>query len=209
MTVTAIMELSATRSKIYIDDEFAFVLYKGELRLYDIKQGEDIQERNYNTIIDEVLPKRAKLRAMNLLTKKDYTVSKLRKKLEEGLYPKHIIDEALEYVEAYHYVDDLRFAEGYITYHEGDRSKKRLEIDLLNKGIDKAVIEKAFLIWEEKGGEDHEEDMILKFLMKKKYNKETMEYKEQQKIIATLVRKGFEFGKVMRVIENNIDDIMN
>ena len=67
MLVTQVTELSKSRSIVYIDQEFAFVLYKGELRLYHIKEGQLLSEEDYRTIMQEVLPKRAKLRAMNLL----------------------------------------------------------------------------------------------------------------------------------------------
>ena len=53
---------------MYIDDEFAFVLYKGELRLYHVAVGEEISQKDYDDILNQVLPKRAKLRAMNLLS---------------------------------------------------------------------------------------------------------------------------------------------
>ena len=87
MVVTQIIELSKSRSKIYIDQEFAFVLYKGELRLYHVREGQEITEKDYRSIMEEVLPKRAKLRAMNLLQAREYTTDQLRRKLEQGLYP--------------------------------------------------------------------------------------------------------------------------
>ena len=106
MQVTEIMELSKSRSKVYIDQEFAFVLYKGELRLYKLREGQEISEVTYQTIMNEVLPKRAKLRAMNLLQSRDYTTAKLRQKLKQGLYPDAVIEQALDYVASYHYTDD-------------------------------------------------------------------------------------------------------
>ena len=39
MTVTKITEISKSKLKITIDEEFAFVLYKGELSAYKIKAG--------------------------------------------------------------------------------------------------------------------------------------------------------------------------
>ena len=110
MTVTRIEELSKSRSRVYIDDQFAFVLYKGELRLYHLREGEEIALQDYETILGEILPKRAKLRAMNLLKSRDYTVSQLRQKLEQGGYPEAVAEEALGYVESFHYTDDLRYA---------------------------------------------------------------------------------------------------
>ena len=59
MKVTQIVDLSKSRSKVYIEQEFAFVLYKGELRLYKIKEDAEMDEETYRTIMEEVLPKRA------------------------------------------------------------------------------------------------------------------------------------------------------
>ena len=84
MIVTQIEEISKSRSKVYIDSEFAFVLYKGELHKYGIKKDEILSEAVYRQLTEEILPKRAKLRAMNLLTKRPYTELKLREKLEDN-----------------------------------------------------------------------------------------------------------------------------
>ncbi len=40
MTVTKIEEVTKVKCRIEIDQEFAFVLYKGELRMYHIREGE-------------------------------------------------------------------------------------------------------------------------------------------------------------------------
>ncbi len=203
MKVTQIVELSKTRSKVYIEQEFAFVLYKGELRLYHVRQGEELSEEDYRRILEEVLPKRAKLRAMNLLKNREYTTEELRRKLEEGYYPEKIIKEALDYVASFHYIDDLRYAVSYITYHEGDRSRRRIEQDLMNKGISKAVLSKAWLEWEVKGGVQDEQAMIARLLEKRRYNPEQADRKEQQRTYAFLMRKGFSGEDVRKALHDN------
>ena len=57
--------------------------------------------------MQEVLPKRAKLRAMNLLQGREYTTSQLRTKLQQGYYPPEIIEQAIEYEAGFHYKDDI------------------------------------------------------------------------------------------------------
>ena len=44
MIVTDIIFLDKKRDKVYIDDEFAFVLYKGELRTYGICEEKKLTE---------------------------------------------------------------------------------------------------------------------------------------------------------------------
>ncbi len=207
MLVTQVTELSKSRSKVYIDQEFAFVLYKGELRLYHIKEGEEIRPEDYRTIMQEVLPKRAKLRAMNLLQGREYTTSQLRTKLQQGYYPAEITEQAIAYVAGFHYIDDLRYAVDYITYHENSRSRRRIEQDLSGKGISAATIEEAWQTWRENGGEQDEQSMIRELLRKKHYDPDTKrDWKEQQKIYAFLARKGFSGEAIRKAIGGGYSD---
>ena len=201
MTVTQIVEISKNRSKVYIDQELSFVLYKGELRLYGVRQGEALAGEDYQRIMEEVLPRRAKLRAMNLLKNREYTTARLREKLREGFYPEQVIDQAMEYVSSFRYTDDVRYAVDFITCHEKDRSRRRIEQDLAGRGIDRATMEEAWKEWESKGGEQDEQAMIRRLLEKKRYDPETADYREKQRIYAFLGRKGFsgeQISKVMR-----------
>lgn len=200
MLITQIEELSKSRSKVFIEQEFAFVLYKGELRLYHIREGEEISEADYDEIMNVVLPKRAKLRAMNLLKSREYTTKQLYRKLKEGFYPESVIEQALDYVAGFHYIDDLRYAETYISDHESSRSRKRIEQDLLNKGISRETLEQAFRQWEQKGGVLDEDAMIRQLLEKRHYDPETSDYKEQQRMYGFLMRKGFSSDKVHKAL---------
>ena len=202
MLVTQVTELSKSRSKVYIDQKFAFVLYKGELRLYHIKEGGELHEEDYRAIMQEVLPRRARLRAMNLLQGREYTTSQLQTKLQQGFYPPEIIEQAIDYVAGFHYIDDLRYAVDYITYHENSRSRRRIEQDLLGKGISTATIEEAWQNWRENGGEQDEQNMIRELLRKKHYDPDAGEtdWKERQKIYAFLARKGFSTEAIRKAI---------
>ncbi len=200
MTVTQIVELSKSRCKVYIEQEFAFVLYKGELRLYHVREGSEITEDAYRTIMEEVLPKRAKLRAMNLLQSREYTTAQLRRKLSQGFYPEEVIQQALDYVASFHYTDDLRYAVSYITCHEDSRSRRRMEQDLTAKGIDRATLERAWSQWENEGGSQDEQQMIQKLLQKKHYNPQQTDGRERQRLFAFLMRKGYSTEQIRKAL---------
>lgn len=202
MLVTRIEELNKSRCKVYIEQEFAFVLYKGELRLYHVREGEELSEASYNTIMTEVLPKRAKLRAMNLLQKREYTTSQLRDKLKQGFYPEKVLEEALEYVASFHYTDDLRYATDYIRCNEESRSRKRIEQDLQCKGVSKDIIKAAWDEWETLGGVQNEETMIRKLLEKRGYKADMADFNRRQKEAAYLMRKGFSMDSIRLVLRD-------
>lgn len=209
MVVSEILEISAAKKRIIIDQEFAFVLYKGELRKYGLKAGEPIQESIYREIMEELLPKRAKLRCMNLLQTKDYTKEQLRQKLKQGWYPETVIEEALDYVQGYGYVNDLQYASDYIFYQQEFKSRRRIDNDLQKKGISKENIARAWMNWEAQGNSQDEEGQICRLLEKKHFEMGSTDRKEVQKIYGFLLRKGFKADTVRKVLERYGNEIDN
>lgn len=200
MTITDIMDFDKKRSKIYIDEQFSFVLYKGELRLYHISEGREITQSDYDAIMHTLLPKRAKQRAMNLLKAREYTEKKLRDKLYEGGYPEEVIEQAIDYVKSYHYIDDERYARQYAQSRLESKSRRGIEFELMQKGIDKQIISRAFAGLEEEGFQSDETAMIEQLLWKRGYDKETATMQEKQKTYAFLARKGFLTENIQKMI---------
>ena len=100
MTVTKIEPLSKTRYKVYLDGQFAFTLYKGELSRYHIAEESVIEDDIYDSLRLIVI-KRAKLRAMHLLSDMGRTESQLRTKLKQGGYAEDAVEAAIRYVKSF------------------------------------------------------------------------------------------------------------
>ncbi len=193
MTVTQLTALGKGRYKVYIEDRPAFVLYRGELNRLGIREGEEITEGNLREIQEEILPLRAKKRAMNLLQKREYTTAALREKLRDGEYP-------VAYVESYGYVDDLRYARDFIVYNLDRKSRMRIEQDLMRKGIQKDSVRAVFEELEEEGTRQDEASMIRTLLDKKKYDAKNADVQEKQRMYAFLYRKGFHADAINRAL---------
>ncbi len=200
MTVTQLTALGKGRYKVYIEDRPAFVLYRGELNRLGIREGEEITEGNLREIQEEILPLRAKKRAMNLLQKREYTTAALREKLRDGEYPEACVEEAVAYVESYGYVDDLRYARDFIVYNLDRKSRMRIEQDLMRKGIQKDSVRAVFEELEEEGTRQDEASMIRTLLDKKKYDAKNADVQEKQRMYAFLYRKGFHADAINRAL---------
>lgn len=199
MIVTGIEEQTKTKFKVYLDGTFAFVLYKGELKRFGIKQGENLAQENYEKIQNEVLLKRAKKRAMHLLEDMDRTESALREKLKAGQYPENAISGAIEYVRSFGYLDDARYAENFVMSRKDTKSKREIKALLSQKGVSDDLICLAF---EQCYSEDSEEEAIRRILRKKKVDPERMEEQEYQKILGYLARKGFRYEVIRHVVSD-------
>ena len=200
MLVTQISEASKSRYRVYLDGQFAFVLYKGELRQFQIKENQELSQESYQQIMTQILPKRAKLRSMNLLQSRDYTRKQLEDRLTQGDYPPECIEEAIAYVESYGYIDDRRYARDFIEYHIQTKSRTRIETDLMRKGVAQDVIRAAFDELGNMGVEQDESEIIRDLLRKKKYCPDTATKQEQQKIYGFLFRKGFSSETIMKAL---------
>lgn len=73
----------------------------------------------------------------------DRTEQGLYRKLAESEYPEELILDAIEYVKKYHYIDDMRYARNYISYRQGSKSRRRLQQELMQKGVPKEITEQA------------------------------------------------------------------
>lgn len=200
MTVTLIQEITKAKVKVFLDETFAFVLYKGELRTYGIREGSELSEESCRVILDEVLTKRAKLRCMHLLKSRDYTVQGLTDKLVRELYPQEIIERAISYVSSYGYLDDIRYAKSYLHYASQTKSRKQITFDLMKKGVPKEDIAQAFEASDGEGEPEQEERLIQALLVKKHYKGETATFEERRKIIGFLYRKGFSLDKIYKAV---------
>ena len=198
MTVTKIEPVTKSKYKIYLDGQFAFVLYKGELSRYQIEEDGLLEEAQYQRIRNDIVLKRAKLRAMHLLTDMGRTESQLRSKLALGGSPEDIVGEAVEYVKSFGYIDDMEYARSFIESRKDKKSRKELYAALSQKGVEKELIEQAF---EECYGNEDSRAAIEAILQKKKYDPHTADHAQTQKILGYLVRKGFHYEDIRQVIQ--------
>ena len=96
MIVTEIRPVTKKRSQVYVEGQPAFVLYNGELSRYHIREGEEIPLSIWEEITGELLIKRSRKRALNLLLKGDRTRSQLLQKLQTHGYPMEIAGQGVE-----------------------------------------------------------------------------------------------------------------
>lgn len=198
MKVTKIESVTKTKFKVYVDDQFAFVLYKGELSRYRIVAEQEITREIFQKIKEEVILKRAKLRALHLLNDMDRTESQLRTKLKQGLYPEDIVEQAIAYLKSFGYIGDASYARRYITSRQKSKSKKEIYAELCRKGVARDEIDAAM----EECYEDIDETAAIKeILRKKRFDIQKATDLEKQKLYGYLARKGFSYDGIRQVIQ--------
>lgn len=196
MTVTEIKAVTKQKFQVELDGQETFVLYRGELSHYGIEEEREVSPEVYRELVEEVLTKRAKLRAMHLLQKMDWTKADLRRKLEQSGYPVQAVEAALDYVESFHYIDDARYAAMYIENQKSRKGMARIRMELVQKGVSSEIIQQAFEEAEEK---TDSRSVIRQMLEKKRRGEGPLEEKEKQRLYGFFMRKGFSSSDILAV----------
>lgn len=208
--ITAVVsEKGSQKRKVFVNDSFLFAAYPAELSQRGLKEGVQLADTVYQEFCHDVLLPRAKKRVLNLLTTKDRTKKELCDKLSSDGYPQEVAEEAIEYADSYHYVDDLRLAASYIRAGQEEKSRRQLTVKLTEKGVSREVIEEAFeIVCEERlevMGDEYEEAEITalrRLIAKKSKNQTVFSEKERQKLMTSLYAKGFRQADIARVFDS-------
>lgn len=198
MIVTKVEAVTKAKFKVYLDGQFAFVLYKGELSRFGISEEEELSDELYAQIRKDVILKRAKLRAMHLLTDMARTEAGLREKLIQGMYPEDIVEEALAYVRSFGYLNDLHYAENFIESKKESKSRKEIYALLCKKGVPTEQIEQAF---DSCYSDEGEQEAIRRIIRKRKIDISSASREEIQKFCGYLARKGFRYEEILHAVQ--------
>lgn len=199
MLVTDYKEMGKGKVRITLETGTVLVLYRKEISGLCLSDGAEMTDEVYRVLLS-VVSKRAKKRALYLLEKMDRSESKLREKLKASEYPSQCVDEAIEYVKSFHYLDDSRFARNYVRYHQDSLSRQQIFQKLLQKGIKKDDISNAI----EEEYFAREDEQIKKLLEKKHYFDEPCDEKTYRRTYQFLLRRGFKSCDILKAMKEKV-----
>ena len=200
MIVKAVVPVDKRKCKVFLEGDFAFVLYKSEAARFHIEEGNDLPAKTYEMIEEEILLKRARDRALYLLQSQGRTQAEMIKKLKDVGYSQSVTERVLSFLQEYHFINDNAYTETYIHVNKGRKSKRQITYELQQKGVDRDQIRQML----EENPVD-EEETVRALLKKKTGGRIPEDKKEIQKLAAFLGRKGFSFEVISRVLRDVAD----
>lgn len=136
----------------------------------------------------------AKAYLIRVLARKSYSTLELIKKMKDRGVESEIIERLINEFKEKGYVNDREWLENYtrscLNKHE---SPSRIKMKIRNKGFSEKVAQSAVSLFSE-GASSTES---IAHLLKTKYkNRDLSDFHEKQKVIASLMRKGFSFDEI-------------
>ena len=138
--------------------------------------------------------------AFFLLKMRDQSIGEMRDKLKRKGYEKPDIDQTIETLVEKKFLNDKRFVENLIRtkLEIMNYGRQRIWQDLKKKLIADDLIDEALGNIEKNDEEDSAKEAMQSYIRKRGKPKE---YKEKQKMIAYLSRRGFAWEVIEKVIQ--------
>jgi len=196
MVITKISKAIKTegRYNIFVDEKYSFSLDELQLASLGLHKGQEITEDDIEKLKVESNFGKGYVRALDLISRRQRSEKEIRDYAWRKQWSAEVRDRIVERLKDRHYIDDNRFAEDFVRDRAVLRnfSKRRMVQELVKKGIDKVIIERAV---NDKNNFDELES--LRNLVVKKYGK----YTSVDKFIKYLMRQGFYYNDIKSTID--------
>lgn len=194
MVITAIEPRRKSLSAIYIDGEFALKLDTETVLSNRLKVGEEIDDDRLLKLIKASDSRRAKEKALWLISYRDHSEGELRQKLSKD-YGEEAVDSAVERLMELRLINDEDFAKKYAeSLSHKHMSQRQIQQKLRLKGIDKELSEDAV----ENLNLDEKDE--IRALINKKYIRKLSDEADLRRTVAALQRRGFSYSDIKSVI---------
>lgn len=143
-----------------------------------------------------------------LIEFKDRTEKELRDKFNEKGYNKNSIEDEIEFLKSYGYIDDKRYAEHFT--HDAINIKKwgkiRIRTELVRKGVDRETVDNTI----EDAFFELEDDILLTQMQTRFKNSDLSNIKERTRIFNFFMRRGFSSDEIKGAMNKmcSFDDII-
>jgi regulatory protein len=133
------------RVSIFIDGSFSFGIALEIALAEGVRVGEVLDAERVKALVAKDEVGRATGSALNLLARRPRSSQEVRTRLRQKGFAEPAIDQALERLENWHYVDDADFARYWVENREANRPRGRrlLEQELRHKGVDREIARSA------------------------------------------------------------------
>lgn len=191
MRITDIKPAKKALSSVYIDGEYAIKLDTATLLENCVKVGTVIDDEELKELIEKSDYKRAKEKALWLISGRDYSKKQLMDKIKKDS-SEETAEEVCERMEELGLVNDENYARrlAHDLIYLKKLSLRGTKYKLLEKGIDRELCEEII--------EEFEVDPVeqLVELIDRKYSDKLLDEKSRRRTVAALQRLGYSWSDI-------------
>jgi regulatory protein len=199
---------------IYLNDGREILSYIDFIVKFKVKVGKQLTEEQIKEMKSESEVILAKEIAYRFISYKPRTLKEVSDKLKAKGFQSDLVSKVVEELKNYGFINDLEYARNFVLNRSRSKTLGELALrrELLSKGIsseivDEVLSERENLIDEFEIALDLAQGKLKQIKSLKKRKKGRDEYK--RRIYEFLLRRGFKFETINRVMREIFDDFEN
>lgn len=182
------------RWNIFVDGKYSFSLLESQLLEGSVRIGHELSADELDNLKNDSTFGKAYARALELIMRRLRSEKELYDYARRKEWSDDIRDRVIEKLRIKGYIDDVKFAEAWVRSRVATKpsSRRKLELELRQKGVVPAIIESAL----QSDDSDHDELDALRRIVTKRRSR----YSDPQKFMAYLARQGFSYDAIKHVL---------
>lgn len=187
----------AGRYSIYIDGKYLFSFSENELLNLRLKIGQEYNQEELEDLKKTAVEDKAYMRSLDLIARRQRSEWELRDYLKRKDYDSETTEKIVNRLCEAGYIDDKKFAEAWLSNRRllKATSKRKLRLELKQKRVSDEVINEVL------AEDETDEQEVLRQLVAKK--RQQSRYQDEQKLMAYLMRQGYNYDDVKSVLGEN------
>lgn len=186
---------------LLLDDEYKITTDVEFWALNFIVDGTDITDEEWEALVDKIGYRKAFNKCADLLSRRDHSVKELRDKLLRTV-DEASADKAIDKYIEMGYLDDEKFAKALAEhlYNIKNYSDSHVKQELFKRGISRDIVNEIV-----DNAENDSVQSVITIINKKYLNKLNVEG-GREKVIASMMRKGFTYSDIKSALEEIEND---
>ena len=186
---------TAGRYNVFVDGHYSFSLDEFQLVQHSLHSGQEIDETKLAELRAESDFGKNYTRAVDLISRRLRSEREIRDYARRKQWSRDNTERVIARLYDRGYLNDLVFAQAFVRSRQSAQkySRRRIERDLVNKGISHRIIQQVL---DKEAGMADDNDALTN-LVTKKYHR----YDDINKLKAYLARAGFKYDDINRAIE--------
>lgn len=202
ITKLVVQDKNPNRVSLFVEGAFAFGVYQDLVLEFGLQVGKTLSVAEQARILEADQVFIAKAKALHYLGYRARTEHEVRQKLRRSGFGEEVVERVVERLHSLEYLDDDAYARDYVRARFSNKGygPRRIRSELVRRGVGRRLIDTAL----EEVFRSADTHAAAREQAEKRWPRlagEADPYKRRKKLSSFLLRRGFSYDTIARVVE--------
>ncbi len=199
ITAIEVQTRRADRRSIFVDGQFAVGAHQDVVATLNLRVGQRFDADQLAEVIGKETARKAMESALRLISYRDRSEAEIRRRLSGNDFAEDVVDEVVVRLTNMGLLNDETFSRNWVKSRTAAKpmGRRRLAWELQSKGVSADTVEQAL----DGLDEQTEEELALDLARNRAAKSDVRDPKFRDKTASFLMRRGFNWNTIARVLD--------